>query len=220
MVIKDVSVRIFEALKKPLLMHGFIFNKGKKEFKRTTNGAQQIFDLFFHKENDGSIFIEPQIRIKISEIENIYHKVSIEGGKSRDEIFTLGNNFIAIMNYIDKGDDNGEKDINTKYMVENDSDVDVLIKVIPKRFEEYALPYFDSNSTIAEVDKLLNENPRNLSVHNLIYPIRACIGIIAAKLSNNPHFENLVSVYEEELQDANPVNKEEFDQLKRVLMEI
>lgn len=219
MLIKDVSNRILGAIEEPLLIHGFIFNKRKKEFKRQVNGVQQIFDLLFYKENSGSIFVEPQLRIKIKKIEDIYHDVTSKDAKYNDGTTTLGNNFIAIINYYEKGDEKGGKAANLKYLVENETDIDTLIKVILNRFEEYALPYFNSNSSVAEADKLLNENPRDLSVHNLIYPIRASIGIIAARLNDNPNFENLVAIYEEELEDANPINKQEFDKLKTMLRE-
>lgn len=217
MLIKDVKKKINEGTATQLLKHGFIFNKGRNEFKRVTNGVQQIFDLLFYKESNGSILIEPHIRIKIKDIEDIYHKASMKEAKYNDATITLGNNLGEIIQYYDKGHEEGGEYINMKYLIENENDVDTLIKVIPERFEQYALPYFESNNSIAEVDKLLNENPRELSIHNLIYPIRACIGLIAAKLNHNPDFNRLVTIYDEELIDANPINKEEFIRVKTLL---
>jgi hypothetical protein len=40
------------------------------------------------------------------------------------------------------------------------------------------------------------------AIHNWLYPLRASMGIITAKLSNNPQFSKLINIYEEELMNA------------------
>jgi hypothetical protein len=104
-----------------------------------------------------------------------------------------------------------------KYVIENENDLETLGKVIPIRFKQYILPYFDENSSVERADKLLNEDARNLSPHNWVYPYKAMMGMIAAKLTKNPKYDELVSIYREELAEANPVNKEEFEKLTALL---
>jgi hypothetical protein len=104
-----------------------------------------------------------------------------------------------------------------QYSIKDDQDLQKLIKLIPNRFLQIILPYFDQNSSLERADALLNENPRNLPPHNWSYPYKAMMGLIAAKLTKNPKFAELRGIYEEELAPANPTLKEEFDKLKIIL---
>ena len=56
-----------------------------------------------------------------------------------------------------------------------------------------------------------------MSIHNYIYPLRANIGIIAAKLNNNPNFNDLIKIYEKELDEAEENYKNEFFKLISIL---
>jgi hypothetical protein len=215
MLIKDVSKKIINGIKEPISELGFNLNKSKREFKRKKGDCEQIFQLLFYKEG-GSILIRPVVRIKIKSIEDVYHKVSKKKAEYNDATTTLGNNLGEIIKYYETGRDNLSEYMNMRYLIEDKKDIEILKKVIPERFHDYALPYFDSNCSIKSVDQLLNTTPREMSIHNGLYPIRACIGLIAARLNNNPDFNEIVKIYEEELADANPDNKAEFEELKEL----
>lgn len=217
MLIKEVSKKLLEGIESPLLQYGFILNKRKTEFKKiVSDNVSQILSFLFYKDHNGSILIEVQLKIRIKEIETIFNQVKSEN-TTHDDFFSLGNNLMAIIHYYEEGLIDKIENINSKYLIENKDDIETLIKVIPKRIAEYAIPYFKSYSSVSKVDELLNKNPCALSIHNLIYPIRACIAIIAAKLNKNPEFKKLIFIYEKELIEANPVNKEEFNKLKILL---
>lgn len=59
-----------------------------------------------------------------------------------------------------------------------------------------------------------------MCVHNYLYPLRANIAIIAAKLNKNPQYDELVAVYEKELLDAEENYKKEFYKIIDVLKNI
>ncbi len=59
-----------------------------------------------------------------------------------------------------------------------------------------------------------------MCVHNEMYPLRANIAIIAAKLNNNPQYDELVKTYEKELVDAEENYKIEFYKIIEVLKNI
>jgi hypothetical protein len=184
-------------------------------FRREVAGATQIFYLLYSKE-PGAVKVEPVIAIKVHDIENIYHKVAVKSPEYFDSTSCLRNNLFKIGNYLTTNSmiDTDEK---KSFLIEEENDITILSKVIPERFEEMALPYFNANSSVKRVDELLNSHVRELSVHKGIYPLRASIGIIAAKLNNNPEYQNLVEIYESKLQDAAKDYKQEFMQLKELL---
>jgi hypothetical protein len=217
MLIKNITKSIIDGIGKTLSDYGFDYSKRNKKFIKSKGNVQQIFELLFYKENAISILVEPWVKIKIKPIEDIYHMVSSKDAKYNDSAITLGNNMGEIIQYYEKGNEKRSEFANMRYLIEDDQDVKVLIKVIPKGFIEFVLPYFDSNSSIIEVDRLLNETPRELSIHHPLYPTRACIGLIAAKLVSNPNYKELVTIYEEETREANPFYREEFERLIKLL---
>ena len=213
MKVTEVSGILLGSIKKSFEKYGFTLNQKKREFKREINGCSQIFDLFFYKKGD-FIIIKPEIRIKIAKIENIYKSIT---SVIERPYLTLGNHLFEIMRYIDKGEEvgMGEK---PDWKVIDETDIKKLVEVIPEYLEEILIPYFDENNTVARVDYLLNKYPNELSLHNYLYPLRANIAIIAAKLNQNPKYEELVKLYDKELNEAEKTYKEEFYALKRILM--
>ncbi len=214
MKIKETSNKLLEGISLNFEKKGFKLNKKKREFVREINGCSQIVDLFFFKKGD-SIIIKPEIRIKINDIEAVYKAITSINGRP---YLTLGNHLFEILRYRAEGVEKGVR-ANTlsNWLVKDENDIYKLVQVIPEYLEDTILPYFNENSSIERVDKLLNEYPRELSIHNYLYPLRANIAIIAAKLNGNPEYGKLVEVYEEELKQAEDTYKEEFYKLKKEL---
>lgn len=215
MLIKVVSNLLLEGIGNNISSYGFKFNKSKKLFERNQGGFIHIIDFIFLKE-DAGIFIEPLIKIKCLEIEAIYHKVTTKESKYNDATITLGNSIFKI---IDFADNNTEIDTDKQqyYLVEEEKDISILIKVITDKIIDYAIPYFEQNSSIDRIDLLLNKNPKEISVHNWLYPMRACIGLISAKLNANPNYSELLEVYSMEMQEAAESYKKEFLILRKLL---
>lgn len=203
------------AITEKLVRHGFLFNKKKGRWERSIPAGIQIFDLLFYVHPD-EILIEPVFRLKLYLIEDIYHKGANKKSEFNDGTITLGNSLGQILKYFENGDKNGSGE-QISYVVKNERDIDILKQVIPSRFEEFILPYFDTNSSIERVDELLNETPRKMSIHNRLYPMRACIGLIAAKLVQQRNYEGLQKIYEEEMENAAKGFKEEFGELVKLL---
>ncbi|MEQ1677947.1 MAG: hypothetical protein ABL876_14660, partial [Chitinophagaceae bacterium] len=195
--------------------YGFIFDSKRKRFVKEIKGGMQVFDLLFYA-YPNEILVKPVFKIKLHLIEDIYHQVTQKEKSYNEETQTLGNSLGQIMKHYDNSDRIGTTE-DISYKIENEDDIEILKKVIPERFKEYILPYFNKNSSIEQVDKLLNEFPRELSIHNRPYPIRACIAIIAARLVRNPNYNELLKIYDEETVDANPENRKEFEDLAKLL---
>ncbi|HAT66215.1 MAG TPA: hypothetical protein DCS66_16735 [Flavobacteriaceae bacterium] len=195
--------------------YGFQINKKESAFKRVSKDSIQIFDFFIYKKNN-QITIKSFIKIKITKIEDLYRR--IVGDKDRPYM-TLGNNVLDIVEYQKNEDkDKFEKKPLPKWLIENAEDVSILTKLISNYLEDFILVYFNKFSSIQSVDRLLNENPKEISVHNYIYPLRSCIAILAAKINSNENFINLVKIYEEEMKNAEEPYKSDFIKIKEYLI--
>ena len=217
MNILKTSKILFDGLELSFSKYGFILNNKNREFSRSENGITQIIDFFFYKK-DKHIEVKPEIRIRVEAIEKIYRAVSDTDGRPYK---TIGNHLFEILRYIDKGEeiDNGN-DIIYNWIIEDSEHIQKLIEVIPIYLEETILPYFQENSSVDRVDKLLNKYPHDISIHNPLYPLRANLAIIAAKLNGNREYENLLKIYHEELEEAEQTYKRDFDKLKIVLSQL
>ncbi|WP_313386252.1 hypothetical protein [Chishuiella sp.] len=212
MNIKDVFNSTVDGISDLLIEeHNFICNKSKKEFKRLNNNVLHIIRFFYHKK-DNKIYLRLEIIIKLLDIEHIYKSVTTIDGRP---YLTLGNDFLILRNK--KDDFDYKKNPTTYWLIENSNDLENFIFNFKSNFEEIILPYFNENSTIERVDYLLNSHPLKMSIHNYIYPLRANIGIIAAKLNNNPNFNDLIKIYEKELDEAEENYKNEFFKLISIL---
>lgn len=218
MIKQDLQRKVQLILNDYLRSFGFNLNKGKNEFKRVDNLAEDIIGLAFFKEDDGSIFLEVRIGVYIIPIENIYKEICLKDFKYSIVNYTLGNNIFEVIDFFESGESIGGENVNKKFLISTNEDLLILEKVLIKRITQFAFKYFENYSTVECVDKLLNEKPKELSIHNFIYPIRACKAIIAARLNNNPMLSELISIYQEELEEANPINKKQFITLKTYLL--
>lgn len=211
MKIKDVYPLLVQGIEDKIKEYGFEFKKNDKTFKRRTNNFIQTFDLLLTKTTEG-ITVEPTIRIKSKEIEDVYHSVAKKEPQYFDGTSCIGYNLFKIASYYDEGKEI-DYDEQKYYLIEEEKDVYILVNVISEKFISYGIRYFDENSSVARIDYLLNKYPRDISIHNWLYPLRACLAIIAAKLNNNPKFNDLIRIYSEELIDAAYPYNEEFKEL-------
>lgn len=212
---KFIKDEIRNRLSEKLAEFFFAFNKKEKRWERKINGGVQIFDLLFYV-YPKQILIEPVFRLKLYLIEDIYHQATQKEEEYKDATVTLGNSLGQVMKYYDRGDivGLGEEKL---YTIENESDISSFIKSIGSEFIKYILPYFDAYSSIQAVDKLLNEHPRAISTHNSLYPMRACIALIAARLMNRPDYYELAKIYDEETRMATPAFRKDFEDLVTLL---
>lgn len=212
MKISEVSKEMLSSITTNFEDLDFFFDLKNRSFVRhQKNGTTNIFTLLFYRKKD-RVEIEPIIRINVDAIEEVYLEVA---GVS--EIFsTIGSDLFSIVKYYDEGIETGVSK-GQLWVVRDEKDIQKLKKVIPIYFEREILKYFNENSSVRRVDELLNKYPREISIHNWLYPLRANLAIIAAKLNKNPKYNELVAIYEEELEEAEETYKAEFNQLKEVL---
>ncbi len=71
----EVATVILEGITPAFVAHNFKLNRKKREFKRGNKNITQLVDFYFNKTYDG-LSIEPEIRIKVKPIEDIYRSVT------------------------------------------------------------------------------------------------------------------------------------------------
>jgi hypothetical protein len=206
--INDLNACFYESLIGFFESNGFKFLKRSKCFSKKNDVVEQIFNLNTYQKKT-HIEIKPEILIKIKDIEDIYRKCSSIPGRP---YCTLGNNLFKLL------DNNTDFDIRGNWIVKDNNNLDYLIKIIPEYASEVIFPYFDKNSSIKRVDELLNTTPETQSIHNELYPLRANIGIIAAKLNKNKLLNYLIKVYESRILNAEETYKQEFFEIKKIIL--
>ena len=90
--------------------------------------------------------------------------------------------------------------INYRYRIISKNDIKEWMDIVQKFFTEFAQPFFEKYKTVADIDKLLNTNPKERvpELNNLGQHIIK--GLISAKLNENPNYEELKSFYKNEVE--------------------
>ncbi|WP_128331659.1 hypothetical protein [Apibacter sp. HY039] len=203
---------LIDSTKNLLKKEGFVYDQVKEAFIREDSlGNKQIISFFFYN-HDTNIQIEIKVELKIKKIEDIYYDSIKCTNIKYEDLKTLSVNIGAIIAYQENnlmvGGPNRNKVV---YLIENNNDTELLSKVIPKRIEEYILPFFKDNTSIQKVDYLLNSHVKEISPFRFLYPYRSCIGVIAAKLNNSPYLSEIIVSYKERLKNSKGEFQKQFE---------
>ncbi|MEQ8573823.1 MAG: hypothetical protein RIB63_07165 [Fulvivirga sp.] len=166
-----------------LMPYGFKLKKSTGEFtKKTINGWHRYLVLFYDK--DG-YEINTSVGIRINKVEDIYHRTSGFEKKYHKGTSTIG---CFVEDYLKEYD-------NYRFSVNKEGDLKNVVAVLLEIFEKVALPYFDKYDNLELIDKLLNSDPNEQTVHKGNTAMRAHIGIIVARLVGNVKYPELVESY-------------------------
>lgn len=161
--------------------------------------------------------IEPYIWVGVKGIEKYYKKITINKELKTDVNFvTIGNSIANLLANPDGlyAHKNKSLDLN----VFEERHIPIIAVQLLKQFKEVALPYCLNNATVTVVDKLINTKPNEYKVHTMNDNTRILKGIIAAKLNNNPHLDELIKIYDKQIVDRDMYNAtEEMQLLKEIL---
>jgi hypothetical protein len=89
---------------------------------------------------------------------------------------------------------------NYRYRIKTIEDIKNWCKIARKFYEEYAVPFFEKYNAVDSIDKLLNDNPTEKVVYCGDLGWRIIKGLIAAKLNNNPKYNELRDYYKSEVE--------------------
>lgn len=107
-----------------------------------------------------------------------------------------------------------------RYKAENEEDLEVCAEELTKFMTEEGMIFLESKNSLQELDLIFNKLPKRpiLYVHNQDY--RFFKGIVLAKITNNPKYDELVELYYRTLihQKANESIQDNFKRLTAFLV--
>ena len=179
---RELRNSLLDLLALELKPSGFVLNKAQAEFTNRMKDGWETFQLIFLMRSEGWE-INPVMLLRRNLVEDIYHKASYFEAKYHKTTPTIG---IALENFYNDG--NG-------YQLTLASDIDILpcYHRLLYLFNKVAIPFFEKYSSIEELDKEVNIAHRKSIFSGPKY--EGNLGIILAKLVNNPHYSKLEEKY-------------------------
>lgn len=157
-------------------------------FSKKKGDITQIFQVSFHNSPSGFGIILG-LGIRIHEVEKIYQEACKIEKTFRSHTLTVNPALRDI-----------SKQIEYEYSLETLDDINPLVKKLEKAFREVALPFFENNSSLNAIDKILNDEPEKESYFYGTY-LRQYYGIIVARLSGRNNYKYLTELYRKQLQE-------------------
>ncbi len=127
--------------------------------------------------------------IGVIEIHNVLNYIFDEKLIIIDRGNTIGVNIAKYFN-----------EINYSFNITTDEDVAEWGVIVRKYFYEYLSPFFEKYNSIASIDILFNEYPTETVIFMDNLASRIQIGLISAKLNQNPKYNELRNYYKSEVE--------------------
>lgn len=163
---------------------------------------QIIYMSFYNYKTQYGIEVFTKIHIK-----NIADFFRNEVNSQYDEnIGILSPELGGLIAHKDTGTNLGGSRNKKVYYIENDSEIKKLSVLLSEQIQKYVFPYFDENSSLEKMEKLLNANIEEVSLHHFFSVTKACFGIIIARILDRPNLQELIKQYRDDLRPA----KQEF----------
>lgn len=193
---QEVKDRISAGLTLKLITEGYTYKKSTNEYKYN-NGDYTYFFRIEQVQWSDHYTINIDLRISHKKIEDIVEKIL---GKQRHK-FTIGAEIGRI-----KLSPDGRKIINggLQFVLIFEGDIDAAIETLYEYYINIARPYFKKYSSLAALDDIINNEPFEhcpAHVGGMFYE-RCLKGLIVAKLVDNPNYDELVAIYNEEIKET------------------
>ncbi|SOD81830.1 hypothetical protein [Spirosoma fluviale] len=182
---------------------GFVLLPDKKQYRRTTSTGFQTVMLLFGLYNDETI-LDVTLGCRSEQIEQIAQQFLRNQVMSHQDAITLtvSINQFSDFQFVRFRIHNGEELVDACWKIE-------------QFFQTSGFAFLTSSCTLPVLDRLLNENPAHPCryVYNQLH--RYYKGLIAAHLTRNAQFNNLIERYRNLLgkQTQNPYEQIQFERL-------
>jgi len=90
--------------------------------------------------------------------------------------------------------------VNYDFTIRNEQDIAVWMEIVSKFYIEFAEPFFSKFQDVADVDVLLNANPKERVPELNDLGQHIIKGLISAKLNDNPNYDELKAYYQSEVE--------------------
>jgi hypothetical protein len=185
---KATKISLLKALTADLNELCFKLIKTKEWFIKRNKESLNIFWITFYNDPDG-LRVTPTAAIRFHKVEEIFHLSSNFPRKYQNDTHTIVS---EIWRWL------GSKD-SYQYKIRSDSDIVPVARNLILDFNQKALNYFQKYSSLKQIDSLLNDDPHQDSVHQIMDYARCSRGIITAKLCHRDNYHELASIYRERM---------------------
>jgi hypothetical protein len=190
---QEVKDSITAGLTLRMITEGFTYKKSTNEYKHTSGDYTYFFRIEQLLWSD-HYSIKVDLEISQKQIEAIVEKIL---GKKRHK-FTMGAEIGRI-----KLSPDGRKIVNGSlgFILLFEGDIEAAIETLHEYYTDIAKHYFSRYRTLTAIDDIMNNEPFEhcpAHVGGMFYE-RCIKGLIVAKLVDNPRYDELVAVYDEEI---------------------
>jgi hypothetical protein len=193
---QEIKDRISSELNLKFITEGFTYKKSSNDFKRSVGNYTYFFCIDQLAWSD-HFSINVRIYISQKHIEDILEKIL---GKQRNRL-TLGGNIATI-----KFSPDGRAIVNESLgiILLFEEDIDAATETLYQYYTDIAKPFFARYNRLEAIDDIINNEPYNhIPAHVSGNCDSRCMkGLIVAKLVNNPRYNELVAIYNEEMKET------------------
>jgi hypothetical protein len=205
---KEIKENISLHLQEILSDDGFVYKKTRNEFSSTIKSFTYTFNI---EQVAWSTSFSLGVRLYVSQkqIEFILEQII---GKQRHKI-TMGGEIGRIYKTPD-----GREIVNGDLSIwlRQDEDIEAAIESLKWYYEDIAKPYFKRYNNLNAIDDIMNNPPfEHCPAHVAGNFYERCMkGLIVARLVNNPDYEKLAAIYDEEIKGT--MSEELIGEYKKV----
>lgn len=218
MKLQNIKEHLLAELAKEECLQGYKVSKKDFAFKMKIKDVE-LKIIFTNNNWIDEIHLIPWVCIKVKAIHEMCEKFGF------DLNYTAYIN-LFILEKVVKGEFNKstrrklQYDLKDCFVLFSEDITEVMIKM--KELLMYAMDYIKKNSTIEAIDKLYNEDPTyKYNPHCAGMQCHCIVGLVAAKLSNNPNFKQIAEIYSHIMNDNPddflPKDIESFNRIKAYL---
>lgn len=212
MKVSEVKEKLLILLNPLCIELGYKTNKGRFSInKKQGNVSSSLHFLTNHWFDEVQVI--PYVEIDIKEINDIWKKFDEYIG------YTYYMNLRELKDWYNIGEISWEKFVKNngnRYKLFNyENNLIEAFNEIGNLFKDYGLKYIDDFGSIEGVNRLYNENYLdNNNPHCSGFNVKGVVGLIAAKLSDNPNYEVISAYYTDIINQhkkANTMTKKDIE---------
>jgi hypothetical protein len=182
---KQLKAAVIETVQAELKSSGFALHRSSESFRRRHQGTTDIFQLVCLNGKPGWR-IQPNVGVRVDRVEEIFHKTSGFEERYQKGTPTIGSSVGNIL-----ANDNRA----CEFLLESYGDIASVTESIVHVFQDFALQYFEKFGSLNAIDAELNDAPTQRTRHRVVPLLRCSTGLIVAKLTGRPEYDQLVQIY-------------------------
>ena len=176
---------LFQCIRQYLSEEGFRLDANRNIFVRRYEGITEILYVTCTNAKPGH-WVTPGVGLRFETVEEIFHRTSGWDPKLQNDTNTVGTQVGVLID---------GKGTSCRFLLESDSEIASVTEKVVGIFRKVALPYFAQFGSLAAIDTELNDHPAERSVNSSLAWFRCSRGLIVAKLTGRPDYEQLATFY-------------------------